>query len=145
MNRRLIPFVAAGWAMIAVGVVGVLTAGRQVPVIPFAQWVIGLALVHDLILAPGVIAAGVVVRAVVPASARAVVTRLLLVSGAFVLVAWPFVAGWGRMPDNPSLLPRDYAEGLARAVVIAAGLVLVGALVPIAYRRWRPRSRERCP
>jgi hypothetical protein len=47
------------------------------------------------------------------------------VAGSVALVAIPVLGGWGRRPDNPTLLPRDYGLGLAiaLAVIVAAGLV----------------------
>jgi hypothetical protein len=53
------------------------------------------------------------------------------------LVAFPFLTGLGRRPDNPSLLDRNYWAGSLALVAIIWGVPLVVRLVRIlaAYRR----------
>jgi hypothetical protein len=60
-----------------------------------------------------------------------------MVTGSLVLVAWPFVQGYGRDPACPSLLPRDYAASLALAVT-AAWVVAAAVLAA----RWAARRRR---
>jgi hypothetical protein len=57
------------------------------------------------------------------------------------VVAWPFVRGYGRQPGNPSLLPRNYAAGLAAylAAIWTVALAIVG--IGLAVRAVR-RSRS---
>jgi hypothetical protein len=98
------------------------------------RWVIGLALVHDLVLAPVVLLVATAVHRWAPRPVRAVLAGVLVVTGVLVLEAWPALRGYGRIRDNPTVLPRNYAVGLgvAVAVVWLAGLALVGARA-----RWR--------
>jgi hypothetical protein len=98
-----------------------------------ARWVVGLALAHDLVLAPLVLGVGAAVRRGVPGRARPFVTGGLVASGALVLVAWPAVRGYGRLAGNPSILPRDYGTGLA--VAVGATWLLVGVAALAASRR----------
>jgi len=44
----------------------------------------------------------------------------------------PFVAGWGRLPDNPSLLPSNYALGLMAILIVV--WIVTGALLLRASR-----------
>jgi hypothetical protein len=90
---------------------------------------VGLALAHDLVLAPVVLLVGAGVRRVVPAGARPLVAGGLLVSGVLGLVAWPLVRGYGRSAGNPSVLPRDYGRGLLVALAATWAVVLVLHLV----------------
>ena len=103
-----------------------------------ARWLVGAALVHDLVIVPVALLVGTVGRRFTPRRAWPAVRGGLLVSGILALVAWPFVRGWGRDPTNPSLLARDYGAGLVLALVvvwvvvggIVVGRVVVGRIAP---------------
>jgi hypothetical protein len=116
--------------------VGVLGAvGRidhfagPIPWTALARWGIGLAVVHDLVLAPIVSLVGLAVGRLLPRSAKGPVAAGLFVSATVTAVAWPAVRGYGRLPGNPSALPGNYARGLA--VVLAAVWVAVAVAVAI--------------
>ena len=100
-------------------------------------WLVGGVVVHDALLAPVVIALGVVVSRVVPAGARAAAVAGLVVLGTLTLLAVPFLGGFGRVnaPDNTTLLDRDYTAGYL--VLVVAVLVLVALPVWLATRRRR--------
>lgn len=137
--RGLVVGLALGVPVMAFGVGGVLVdAGRTHPG-ELARWVVGSALVNDLVALPVVLVAGWGLRRLVPAPAWPVVRAGLIASGVLALVAWPFVRGYGRDPANPSLLPRDYGGGLAAALAVvwlaAAVALAAGAL---SRRRRRP-------
>jgi hypothetical protein len=135
------PGVVVGWAVIAVGLVGVASEGRDVPVVAFGRWVIGLALIHDLVLVPVVLAIGIGIGRVVPGRWRAHLGVVLVVAGPVLLLAWPFAMGWGASRSNPTILPRDYRSGL---LVLLAVIVGVGAVLSVATpaRRARPACPE---
>ncbi len=123
---------AIGAPIMAWGVRGILgDAGRTRPG-ELARWIVGSAVVHDAIVLPVVVAAAVVARRLAPAPAWPAVRWALATSAVVALVSWPFVRGYGRSPGNPSLLPRDYASGVA----VALALVWVGAGC-VALVRWR--------
>jgi hypothetical protein len=134
-----------GWGCIAVGVVGVLGEGRDVPPGAFARWVVGIGVAHDLLFVPVVAAAGVVLAWAVPAHVRPTVTSLLLITGFVALFAAPLVAGWGRAASNPSIQPRDYTSGLAAVLGVVAVIVVgsraAAALTTTVRRRGR-RARS---
>jgi hypothetical protein len=121
------PGVALGGVIMAFGLWGLLSAAPRTRPSEALRFVVGAAVVHDLVLAPVVIAIGLVLARVVPARARGPVQGALVVSGAVALFAVPFVRGYGRVSTNPSILPRDYGEGLF--VVLAAVWTVIIAMV----------------
>jgi hypothetical protein len=126
--------VAAGWAVMVVGVVGLLADGDRTRPANAARFVLGAALVHDLLLAPLVVAIGLAVNRLAPRRWRPVAQGALIVSGVAVLFSWPFVRGYGRVSANPSILPGDYGAGLA---TVLAAVWVVAALLVLAGRRRR--------
>lgn len=137
--RSFWPAVAVGWALMAVGLLGIL--GRldhfagAVPWARVATWVVGAALVHDLVVAPVACAAGLLVARLVPRSYRAVVGAALVATALLVAVAWPGVRGYGRLPTDPSVQPNDYASGLATVLALVWGAAAVTAVVAGRRRR----------
>jgi hypothetical protein len=101
------------------------------------RWIVGLALGHDLVLVPFVLVSGWVLHRVVPARAWPFVRWALVTTGVLALFSWPFVHRYGVNPTVPSLLPRNYAAGLA--AYIAA--VWVAALAAFAIHGWRGTRR----
>lgn len=97
---------------------------------------IGLTLVHDLVLAPIVCLVGLAVGRLLPLSARGPVAAGLFVSATVTAVAWPAVRGYGRLPDDPSVLPGNYAGGLAIVLVAVWAAVAVG----VAMRTFSGRA-----
>lgn len=121
-----------GWAIIlGVGLRGIL--GHRIDTRPaqLARFVAGGALIHDLIVAPVVILAGVVLAKVVRGPARGPVQAALAVSALVALYAYPLVRAYGLSTHNPTSLPHNYAWNLA----LVLGLVWVAAGVSIAFRR----------
>jgi len=140
---------AAGWGLIAWGVRGALhhhIDTRPGQLLRFFATGLGA---HDLLFAPVVLAAGIVVSRAVPARWRATVQGALLVAGTVAVYAFPLVRGYGRVLHNPTSLPRDYAAGLgivlaavAAAAVVANQFALSRFFVPLG-RIWRGLRRIR--
>ena len=87
---------------------------------------------------PAVIAVGALARRVHAPPWWPTVRAALDGQRSLVLVAWPFVRGYGGDPANPSLLPRDYPAGLAVAVAV----VWAVAAADLAGRRAAARRRD---
>jgi hypothetical protein len=102
-------------------------------------FLVGVLVWHDLLLMPIVIAVGFLIGRFVPVPARAAVRVAGLASLAVLIVAAPLVLGLGRIPDDPSVLPRPYGWGLA-LVLTALWASTVGVLV--ARRASRRRTRK---
>jgi hypothetical protein len=118
-RRGLLIGLVLGVPIVAFGVRGVLVDAVDTHPGELTRWLVGTALVNDLLLVPLVLVVGAVGRHLTPPRAWPAVRAGLLVSGVLCLVSWPFLRGWGRDPTNPSLLARDYGLGLlvAQAVV----------------------------
>lgn len=132
---------ALGTPIMAWGVRGILDEAARTHPGELGRWIVGSALVHDLVLLPAVLAVAVVVRRVVPPLAWPAVRWGLITSGVVLLVSWPFVAGYGKRAGNPSLLPRDYGEGVAVCLLVV--WLVVAALVLTGAARDRRRTQRR--
>lgn len=126
-----------GVALGAVGVVSLFNESHDTHPPVAIRWVLGLALAHDLLLVPLVLAIGVAVRRWMPGTLRPFVATGLVVTGATLLFAWPFVRGYGRLRNHPSLLPRNYAHGLVATLGAVWLVVVITALVALVHRRRR--------
>ena len=136
-TRGLLAGLAVGVPVMAYGIRGALVDGADTHPAELARWIVGSAVVHDLVLVPLVAGAAWALRRAVPDRWWGPVRAGLVVSGVLCLVGWPLVAGYGRDPRNPSLFPRDYGTGLAGALV-ATWLAVAATLAArhlIARRR----------
>jgi hypothetical protein len=127
---------AAGWAVMAVGVGGAIVNGGSTDPPALALWLAGSLVAHDLVVAPVVFVVGIAVRRSVPAWARALVQGGLIVTGVLALYSIPLLGGFGRDAGNPSILPRAYGPGL----LVALGTVWAAVGILLAWA-WRARRR----
>jgi hypothetical protein len=91
-------------------------------------WLAGVVVVHDGLLAPVVVLAGVVAARVLPGWARRAALLVLVALGSVTVVAVPVLGRFGAKADNPTLLDRPYLEGwlaVAAVVLVAAAAVAV--------------------
>jgi hypothetical protein len=130
-----------GGAVMGFGLVSLLSKAGATDPPNVAAFLLGLALAHDLLIAPAVIGAAVLLRRVTPRAARGALFGAIAVSAIVVLFAVPLVAGWGRQADNPSLLPRDYGYGLL--VVLAAIWAVAAAMLARGRHDGSPRPVRR--
>jgi hypothetical protein len=130
--------VAAGWALIGYGVVGLLRNAADTHPLNFLTFFVASALAHDLVLAPLALAVGWLGLRRLPAAARPPVAAALITAGPLVLYAYPFIRGYGHDPHNPSLLPNQYGSALAVILVLVAGAAALWGL-------WTARQRKRQP
>jgi hypothetical protein len=86
-------------------------------------WLGGGVVLHDLVLAPAVIALAVLGVALLPGWARPAAAAATVVLGSLTVMAVPVLGRFGARPDNPTLLDRPYLAGW----VVCAGLVLTCA------------------
>jgi hypothetical protein len=138
-RRGLIAGLILGLPVMAYAVRGALVDAADTHPAELARWVVGLAVLHDLVVVPVVLAVGVALRRRVPAPAWPPVRAALFASAVLVAVGWPFVGGFGRNAGVPSLLPRDYAAGLAMALV--AVWLVAAAWIGVAVLRLRRGTR----
>ncbi len=129
-GRGLWVGLALGVPVMAWGVRGLLAASARVDPAELARWIVGAALVHDLVVIPATLAVGLGLRRIVPPTAWPPVRWALATSAVVTALAWPFVRGYGRTPSVPSLLDRPYGSGL----LVLLGLVWLSAAGWIVIR-----------
>ena len=128
----------AGWALIGWGLRGALHHHVDTRPASLARFFLGGALIHDLLLAPAVLAGGVALARVVPGRVRAPVQAALIISGTVALFAYPEIRGFAHALHNPTSLPHNYTVNTA----IVVGVVWAGALVVAIARRGIRRIRR---
>ncbi len=97
-------------------------------------WLVSGVIAHDGLLAPIVVALGVVAVRLVPPWSRTPVVAGFVVLGSATIMAIPVLGRYGARPDNPSLLDRNYVGGW----LVLAGLVVVAAALASWWNRRRP-------
>jgi hypothetical protein len=133
--RGLVVGLALGVPVMLFGVRGILLDARDTHPTELVRWLAGAAVVHDLGLLPVVGGLAWALRRLTPATAWPVVRAGAIAVGTLALVAWPYAAGYGASPGNPTLLPRDYVLGPILAATAIAALTAVAAVA--AVRRTR--------
>ena len=139
---------AIGWLIIANGIRGVVVNRIDTRPASLTRFVVGGALVHDLVVAPLVLLAGILLARTLRGRRplRAVVQAAAIVSALVVLFAYPLVRGYGRASGNPTSLPRNYGAGLAVIVGVVWAVALgVVALGWVRQRTARPPAVVRPP
>ncbi len=137
MRRALI---AAGVVLMGFAVVGAAT-DEDVRPVGVLLFLAGVLVWHDVLLMPLVIGAGFLIGRYVPAPARNAVRVAALCTLALLVVATPLVLGVGRVPGDPSVLPRPYGWGL----LLVLALLWASALGAVAARRVRRRRTASNP
>jgi len=136
-SRWFWPALAAGWGLIAVGIVGMFSQRDRTQPFQLVRYVIGFLLLHDLVLAPVVLVGGWVVTRFVPPIARGPVRAAVALSTLVIVFSWPLLRRFGEHPTNDSALPLDYG----RTVPVVVAAVWVVALAVLAGRLVTARRR----
>ncbi|GGY16932.1 hypothetical protein [Streptomyces tanashiensis] len=122
---------ALGLVLIAIGAWRVADQPDPLGVL---VWLAGALVLHDGILAPLVLAVGLLL---VGRRDRGVLRGALVVAGSLVLVTLPLLVRPGA-PPNPSALPLPYGRNLV--IVLAAVVVVTAAMIVVL--RWRRRPQR---
>ena len=142
-RRGLLVGLAVGLPVIAYGVRGVVVDADRTHPAELARWIVGAAVVNDALVVPLAMGAAWLARRMTPARAWPPMRSGLLATGVVLLVAWPFVRGYGRDPTIPSLLERNYAVGVTAAIgatwIAVAVWIAVSIAVAIVVGRRRGR------
>jgi hypothetical protein len=93
-----------------------------------ALWFCGGILLHDAVFAPLCAAVGIGARHLLPRTWWAPAACGAVGTVALASIAAPVLDRGGAMPDNPSVLDRDYATGLAVALVVVWALVVLATV-----------------
>ena len=119
---------AVGWVLIGVGLRGVFAHRIDTRPANLAKFVVGGALLHDLLIAPLVLLAAVLLVRALPGRSRAPVQAALVVTGAVALFSYPLVRAYGLAAHNPTSLPHNYSLNLLVVLGVVWG-VAAGALL----------------
>jgi hypothetical protein len=125
----------AGWCVIAYGVRGLLQHHVDTRPADLAKFFVGGALLHDLVFAPLVLLAGVLLARTVRGRARSVVQAALVISCVVALFSYPLVRNYAKVLHNPSSLPHDYAANLAAVLGVVWGIAVIWSLAAVLVRR----------
>ena len=126
-----------GWAIIAVGVSGLVGRLGTGGALDVGLWVVGGNVIHDVALVPLVGAVAIAVALVVHPPWRAPVLAGLATSAVVVLVSVPLVGRFGAKPRNPTVLPLDYPSAVATVLAV----VWTGVAIWCATIAWRRSGR----
>lgn len=129
--------IALGWSVMVVAVLGAWGDDALRGIGSWVRWIVGAALVHDLLLLPVVLIAGWVLTRLVPRPWRVPLRTALLVGGITALAVWPTARRWGARDDNPSILPLPVARNLA---ILVAVLLVAALLAGVVAARTGNRS-----
>ena len=130
--------VGVGWLLIGWGIWLVLSRAAETRPLNFATFFLGLALAHDLVLAPVVMGVGVALRRRAPAVAAGAIAAGLIASAIVVAYAIPlWLDRAAKTAQNPSFLPRDPVVGVA--IVLALTWTVVGTIVLRRVVQAKPR------
>lgn len=124
-----------GWSVIAVGLRGILSHRLDTRPANLARFVVGGALLHDLLVAPVVILIGLAVARSVRGVALAVVQTALVMTAVIALFSYPLVRAYGLAAHNPSSLPHNYAANLLVVLGAVWAVAAVAVLVRVRRRR----------
>lgn len=102
-----------------------LLLDRTAPVLGVGAWWLGGPLIIDLIAVPVVVIVGMAIWRFVPVGWRRLVAAASALSLLLTLVAFPFLTGLGRRPDNPSLLDRNYWAGYLTVLALVWAVPLL--------------------
>lgn len=117
---------ALGVAATAYGLVLLLGLGTD-QLVSVLVWVVGGVVAHDGLIAPLVVALGVLAAVRAPSRWRIPLLWALVVLGPLTLVAVPVLGRLGAKADNPTLLDRPYWLGYAVIVTVVLALAAVAA------------------
>jgi hypothetical protein len=140
-GRRWWGGLAAGSAIGLVGLAGLVADAAKTMPVRWLGWLVGLLLVHDLVVAPGVHLVGRGLRDHAPPAWRWPLQAGLVTSGVLVLASLPVLYGAGRgtQPGNTSVLPGNYPLALAGVLLLVwLGVGVLGAFATRRRRRSRP-------
>jgi hypothetical protein len=132
-RRGLLIGLALGAPVIAYGIGGALVDSADTQPRELTTWIVGAALVDDLVIIPVALAAAWLARRLAPQATWPAIRAGLITAAILTAVGWPMVQGYGEDPHNPSLLNRNYAAGLLGAIAVIAVITATWAF--IARRR----------
>ena len=136
MRKYRIALIVAGALLLAFGAFRLVTQLDHGDLFVLAVWLVMAVVLHDLVVAPATVGAGVALT-LVPPRARRYVQGVLVVGALVTVIAIPLIRRRNTQPAIKAILLRDYAGNLALllGLIVAVGVVLYLARV---FRDRRP-------
>jgi len=131
----------AGVAMFGVAARYAVLRSLDVRPSMWVRWWVTGAVVHDTVVAPLAIAVGWVVVRFAPRAAKAPLQAGLILTAIVVAASWPQLRGYGRIPSNPTYLPRHYGTGLLSSLAVIWAACALWAVARAAGGR-RPQPAD---
>ncbi|MFE0702038.1 hypothetical protein [Streptomyces sp. NPDC058872] len=135
-TAKALRYTAGGFGLVLIGI-GAWLVVRQPGPAGVLLWLAGALLLHDAIIAPLVLAVGLLL---VGRHQRGVLRGALMVAGSLILVTLPALVRPGEPPSSSSL-PLPYGRNLV--IVLAAVAAVAGAVVLVRWWRVRPHRSRR--
>lgn len=124
---------------ISVGAWHVLPALPRLSDVVFAGlWGLGPVVLSDALLMPALSGIGWLLGRAFPVRMRTPITVGMIMSLVVLAISWPFLGGFGRRPDNPTLLDLNYAAGVG--LVLAIIWLAVGITIILRRRARTPST-----
>ncbi|MBT2503681.1 hypothetical protein [Curtobacterium sp. ISL-83] len=143
MRAARIVLVVAGVLVIAFGAYVLVTTVRPSHFGGLATWLLAAVVLHDAILSPFVVGAGLLLRRAgrsLRTWVLVVVQTAIVLGSVLALVVLPEIAAKAHGQKNPTVLPFDYGTRLL-AVEGVLAIVVVGVLLAGVVLGRRDRSR----
>ena len=136
-SRWFVPALVVGWVIIGMALVGMVRDTSRTKPTELVRYVLGFALLHDLVVAPLVVLVGWLLTRFVPSVARGPVRGALALSALVAVFSWPLLRRYGEHATNNSALPLDYGRTvpIVLAAIWAVALTIIAVRIVIARRR----------
>ncbi len=144
MNGLVLTRAGLGVVGVVVGLYGAyLTLSRQTSaqIVSTLQYLVGGVLLNDALIAAAALVVGFLVTRLLPAVVRAPVVVGAVVLGSVTLLAVPVLLAYGRKPDNPTLLDRDFVAGWWVFAGVVVACVVVACVVRLRRSAGDPEQR----
>jgi uncharacterized membrane protein len=126
---------ALGWTIMAYAIWGAIQERDGTNPTILVRWVVGLALTHDLLLAPLVAIGGLLLAWLLPARVRGPIAAACATTGIIVLFAWPLLRQYGHRELNDSALPLDYTRNVIVLIALTWFVAIAVTVVRIVRAR----------
>lgn len=142
MRAARIVLVVLGVLVMAFGAYVLVTTVRPNRIWGLATWLLGAVVLHDAVLSPVVVGAGLLLRRTgrsIRAWVLVVVQSAVVLGSVLALVVLPEIAAKAHGQKNPTILPFDYGVRLA----IVEGVLLVVVITVLVAGGLMSRNRPR--
>ncbi len=123
MRNYRIALCVAGGLLLAFGAFRLLTGLDLGDLLALSLWLVVALVVHDVVIAPLTVGAGVLLTRV-PPRGRRYVQGGLIVGALITVIALPLIYRRGTQPEAEAILLRDYAGNLALLLGLTAAVAL---------------------